>query len=484
MNKVIIKINNSNSEIINAAGEAVEAIDKICKISYPEFKWDYKNKRYIVDSITEKKYFDGSLFPTGWTGDIVRVLKFLGISYKIEDNRVKPKSTHINYRVLDRQGNSSELRYYQRHAIEVMKKAGRGVIHHPTRTGKTVTMAAFAFEIGNPTLILVNDTTVLNQTHAVVSRMSDEEIGIIGDKNWNPKRFTISTVQTLISRLEEDYCKEFLNSIKTLLLDETHHINFNKKGLYNSYFVIAQKCNAYYKFGFTASPGKPGNKEFKLLKAATGKIIDYRSVRELKKAGYLVPAIAYMIKIPHMVSYNNVRQAKVEGVFNNPRRNAVIKKAAETAAKHGKSILISCTEIEQQGKILEGFIPNAVSLYGKDVNGRRTNKKDRSTVFDRFESKKDLILISTLLNEGIDLPAMDVVFNASGYAKERATIQIGGRVLTTSEGKSRAVIFDCYDEDSGRLEKWSKNRMKVYKQLNFKVKMITSKEIDVIWKNQ
>ena len=100
-----------------------------------------------------------------------------------------------------------------------------------------------------------------------------------------------------------------------------------------------------------------------------------------------------------------------------------------------------------------------------------------------FESKEEKILITTLLNEGVDLPSMDVVFNISGLAKDRATIQIGGRVLTMAEGKTEAIILDFYDKDGGLLEKWSKNREKEYRKLDFEVNRVEPGKANKIWGN-
>jgi len=253
-----------------------------------------------------------------------------------------------------------------------------------------------------------------------------------------------------------------------VLVSNSHHINFSEKNIYNSYFTITMRCgNAYYRFGFTASPGSPNSNERKLLEMATGRVIDFVSVEDLTKDGYLVQGKVYMYKLNHPKAYKNVRQAKVEGIFRNTRRNSILRGTIQNVLKRGQSILIACTEIVEQGNVLEELIPEAITLYGNTKDS-----EERKRILDSFSSKENPVLISTLLNEGVDLPAMDCVFNASGQAKDKKTIQIAGRVLTICKGKKEAIIYDFYDIDGGLLEKWSKKRLKEYERLNFDIEII------------
>ena len=48
-----------------------------------------------------------------------------------------------------------------------------------------------------------------------------------------------------------------------------------------------------------------------------------------------------MFEIPHPRPYRNSRRAKSEGIYMNPRRNAVIQNAAEAAARVGPQLILS-----------------------------------------------------------------------------------------------------------------------------------------------
>lgn len=485
--KIVIDNSFSFLSDIDLSKEEINVVDKACTITYPTYKWDFTEGRYITTGFEHKQYYDknSKSFPTGWIEDVRNSLKLFNNKIELEDIRPKPKHHPIEYAITDKYGNPAISRYYQDRAFELSIKRTRGVIHHPTRSGKTTTMALIAFEVGHGVLVLVNDTTVLNQSYKVMRNWAKDknDVGIIGGSKWKPSKITVATVQTLVKRIDQEECTRFLKGITTILLDEAHHINFSSKNLYNSYFAVTQACvNAYYRIGFTASPGTERENEFRLLRAATGKIFDFVSIKELQDKGYLVRGTVLMPVINHSSVYKYAPQAKLQGVYNNVRRNAAIKRIVDLCEEAGKLTLISCKEIEQQGKVLENMFGNTItSLYGKDENNKKTTKKVREAILDKFESREITQLISTLLNEGVDLPAVDVVVNASANAKDKMTTQIAGRVLTINEGKDSALVIDPFDMDDGLLEKWSNNRLKVYKKLNFKIKVLELDEIKKYW---
>ena len=79
--------------------------------------------------------------------------------------------------------------------------------------------------------------------------------------------------------------------------------------------------------------------------------------------------------------------------------------------------------------------------------------------------QKDLkILISTVVNEGVNIPSMDVIIMAGGGKSNKLTVQRVGRALRKAEGKETAKIIDFYDNDNGILLRHSKARLKTYRK--------------------
>ena len=69
-------------------------------------------------------------------------------------------------------------------------------------------------------------------------------------------------------------------------------------------------------------------------------------------------------------------------------------------------------------------------------------------MFNDFVSGKFNVLISTIsiFAEGIDIPSLNIIINASGNRGDVKTVQVLGRVLRKLEGKQLARYFDFNDD--------------------------------------
>jgi len=106
----------------------------------------------------------------------------------------------------------SELREYQRDAINAAKANDGGIIALPTGTGKTVTamklLEEVSLEMGRG-IVLVHTQELLYQWASEIRDALRVEPGVIGDGNWSEGPVTIAVMQTLMSRgvdeLDESY---------------------------------------------------------------------------------------------------------------------------------------------------------------------------------------------------------------------------------------------------------------------------------------
>lgn len=400
-------------------------------------------------------------FPTGWLPAICRTLKEEQIPYQLFDNRNK-----YNPRVLA--SNLPTLRYYQDEAVNIAYSIGRGIIEHPTGSGKTVTSCKLIATLGQPTLLIVPNLILLHQTYDYFKEhLQSDLVGMIGDNVWNPGLITISTAQTLWSRITEQTTIDFLQSIIVLIGDECHKINENEEHLPNTWYRVAMKCsNAYYRFGMSATPGKVGSLQRKLLEGVTGRVIYSVPLQELIAKGYLTDAKIIIKKLKMDKISGNWRKSYETNILNNEQRNHAIAMFAESFAKDDKSVLIIVDEVEEHAIKLGGIVKGAVVLTGE------ANAAERETVISRFRNRQQKILISTLLNEGFDFRGLDCVILASGKKSNKLVAQRVGRALRTDTGKIEAIIVDFWDDDSGYLLKHSKQRLEVYEELGFKIERI------------
>ena len=461
-------ISNNFTDVMYSTEQEDELISKACSFTFKRYRRLKHKKHPDIKQITLNYYRHGS-FPTGWLGKVGQVLKENGITVKGRDIRDKvlyAESNLVN-------PHPPEPRYYQQEAVDNAVKYGRGIIHHSTGTGKTVVAANLIKELGGPkTLYIVPNLELLRQTRNDFKGFFSERQGIIGNSQWKPENITISTPNTLWSRRNKPECIEYLESIECLILDEAHHVNIAvfRGHVSNSWYQIPIFCkNAYYRFGFTATPGKIGSPERMMLEAVTGRIIHTYKPGQAIDDGFLTPPeiLVYNIDIPNRISEWPL--AYEINLIGNKDRNEKIKKIALDYAKKDKTVLIHVDRVEGHGEVLKSLIgeKHCRFIWGK------TNSTERQEAKEDFKNRSLKILIGTVYKEGVDIPNLDVFINAGGGKKDRGTIQKMGRVLRKAKGKAVAIVIDFYDKDNGMLERHSKERVEVYKSdAKYKLKVL------------
>ncbi len=435
-----------------------------------------KNKPNFV----ELNYFDDNQFPTGFFSRIAKEFLERGLKFHWTDNREPPLVKQITT-VLP------QLRYYQVDASNILIEKSRGIASMPTRSGKTYVIMDIVRKLGLKSLIIVPNLNLLHQTYKLFKRYFEPNtIGIIGDSIFEPNKIIISTIQTLNSRISTLSIRDILKETQLLIIDEAHHINFSKKNgehnEYNTWMNICMQTNAYYRFGFTATPGKPNDLELALLEATTGSIQYDISLEKLVKEGYILQPKVLVYKFEHnSIKYTDSKkvkhtewkdwqQAEKMGITHNYRRSHFIATLAKNYVRgSGKNLLILVDKIKH-GEFIREYLPdNCLYLDGKSSSAERKRVLMEFERTDReFGYPSGSILVTTLFKEG-----QTIIFNglllASSFSKERKVIQACGRVLNIA-GKTGEII-DIYDIDSSTLEKRYKLRQRIYKKEKFIVEV-------------
>ena len=93
----------------------------------------------------------------------------------------------------------------------------------------------------------------------------------------------------------------------------------------------------------------------------------------------------------------------------------------------------------------------------------RSSKEEREDGISRFIAGDAPIIVGTILGEGVDIPAIDVVINAEGGKAKVSTVQ-RLRNLTLREGKTEAITIEFVDDHNPRFRKWTLDRLKIYRK--------------------
>jgi superfamily II DNA or RNA helicase len=144
-------------------------------------------------------------------------------------------------------------------------------------------------------------------------------------------------------------------------------------------------------------------------------------------------------------------------ITDNEYRNMYIAQLVNLHYMSNRSILVLVTRIRHGNNILKYLCDDVIFLKGEDDIERRNEVVEKVKIREIRE-----IIASTIADEGLDLPALDVVIMAGGGTSKTTALQRVGRALRLYLGKILAYIDEFFD-DAQYLSKHSKDRLDIYK---------------------
>lgn len=422
---------------------------------------------------------DGAyILPAGLLPDVIELLAKVGERFKIVDK------TKINQAFKRFVWNAElpPLRPYQENAVEEAVTRGYGVLKMPARSGKTRTAARIIYRMRHATLFVVPSVFLLHQTRAVLAEaFPAEKIGIIGDSELEIQDITVATPQSL-QRLNDKTLEdrdagltkeELYKRWDILIIDELHH--FTGQGTWHEELY---KYNCKYRFGLSATIFPDSNVETERgviwAHALTGPILVNVSVSRLVRLGFLMPQHVrmYRCKKPNLWGYKWSATIRDECITSNRWRNFLCAKLADVHVRKGSKVLI-VTDRHAQVAAFEELLTRFELEY-RVLTGK-SPKKAREDAIKLLSRGKISVIVGTVMGEGVDVPALDVVINAEGGRDEKRSIQ-RQRNLTTYATKTHCTLIDFYDETNEYTLKHSEERLAVYRsEKAFDVKIVEAK---------
>lgn len=177
--------------------------------------------------------------------------------------------------------------------------------------------------------------------------------------------------------------------------------------------------------------------------------------------------VAYGAGIPYLVAREQMwpkvafRVCLQLGIAANGTRNGRVVRLAKQHQEDYSLILVNTVD---HGKLLAEKIPGSVVCHSK------MGKRARRDAMDDFRAGKLRVIIGTsLLDEGADLPRANVLIMAAGGRSAGRTEQRTGRVLRVFDDQTRGIIYDFTDPQHPLLASQSRKRQAVYRQLGYTV---------------
>ena len=374
---------------------------------------------------------------------------------------------------------------YQPQVVEKLVKHGQIIAQVATGGGKS-RIGRLAFKrINRPTLFLTTRQLLMYQM-AEGFEEDGVSVSILGDGSFGHvradgrsaiKKMSVGMVQTLAARLQDPNPKhskakqvqqaaikaqtiELLGKFEFVMLEEAHESSGD------SYFQIMSHCkNAYYRLALTATPFMKSDEEANMrLHAVSGPIGMKVSEKLLIDRGILAkPYFKYirlLRKPEHMLRNLNWQAAYRIGIVENPERNASIVFEVSRGVQHGLTAMV-LVQHTKHGEILLEMMKKA-KLRAIFIQGSDSHEERKVALGYLGAGKIDVLIGTTILDVGVDVPAVGMMVLAGGGKAEVALRQRIGRTLRAKKtGSNVCFVVDYEDRFNTNLLKHSMQRREI-----------------------
>jgi len=392
-------------------------------------------------------YKDGE-FPTGLLPNVLNILK--EEQYIINDARKRPQLKQHKFVLKEP---FPALRHYQKTGTKALEENERGVVVMPTGTGKSLLVAKMIWDLGVNTLIITPSKAITDHMqNTLIKHFGKGKVDKLNTKTVKIKKpINIVNIQALVKMKPSA-----LKNIDAVFTDEFHHSSAETFREVN----LKHLKDVYFRIGVTATNFRNDGSDLALQSVLSNVLFEY-SIPQAIKEGYLIKPEFEFIQT-QVQDAGNWQQTYKSAIVENDDRNEIIAKVAIEEAQKGRHVIILVQQIEH-GERLQKLIKsdNAKFIHGtiKDL--------EREKLMEDFRKGKINILIgSTVIGEGVDLPIADTLIMAGGGKARSQVMQNVGRVLRVFPGKKSALIIDFTDEGSRWLEEHSILREEVYSIYN------------------
>lgn len=339
-----------------------------------------------------------------------------------------------------------------------------GVVRSPARSGKTLIAAMVIDSERLSTSFFCRSIDLARQAKGVFeSLLEGVTVGLIGDGECTIGDVNVITIQSAYNAFNKKFeidkkhkeekpitqksaVRDAVINSKIVFYDEYHHASSK-----TSAFILGKCINTTMMIGLSATPFS-GEAEDIVVESICGPVLFDISYSELIQKGYILRPYISMYKLPKMPLEGNYPQIYKQAVVDNDFLNNLLKTIVSDFTKAGKSVVVQ-TEYKNHSKKI-GKLLHAPVLIGDDDSEIREREKQR------LMSKENLCLVSTLYEEGIDVPGLDVTINLAGNISEITTLQ-RMRSMTVAEGKEYCEVVD-FIHQCKYLSRHSKARLHSY----------------------
>jgi superfamily II DNA or RNA helicase len=365
---------------------------------------------------------------------------------------------------------------HQQAALEAwIANRWRGVVVLPTAAGKTYLAHLVMQATPRSTLITVPTLDLMHQWYdQLLKAFPNVEVGLLGGGSRDRSPILVATYDSAAIHAET-----LGNRYGLLICDECHHLpsDFNR--------VIAEYSIAPYRLGLTATPDRTDGRHDD-LDHLLGPIVYHKQPQDLAGstlAPYEVVQIKVALSTEEHQEYRRLMQQRndflqaaniwlgsLEGWqrFVQASAQSQAGRRAMLAHRAAKAIALGTEgKLRVLSQLLAEHYPDRGLIFTADnatvyrisqdflipAITHQTPVKERQAILEKFRSGDyPTLVVSQVLNEGVDVPDARVAIMLSGSGSTREYIQRLGRILRKGSGQKQAILYEVIAEETAEEE--------------------------------
>jgi superfamily II DNA or RNA helicase len=483
--------NATVAKIVNPERPVISMVNSLLSYNVDQgIGWSGKSSFYDLETGT---------FPAGFTYVVQQELQNAGHQVQIIQKPL-PLPLGPEVPVVDSFGTDDPRYDYQMMAVRQVEKHGAGIVRVATGGGKSRICKMLVRRFSRMTLFLTTRGILLYQMKDQLDAMG-LETGVIGDGQMNfVKGVNLGMVQTLVAALEvPDLNREFRALVKSLHSSKSKNANVDRSELMeqakvvferkskrreaivrflsmvevvigeeaheaggNSYYEILRHCkNANIRVALTATPFMRSSAEDNMrLMAAFGPVLIDISEKMLIDRGILArPYFKFRSseKPEKLHRTSPYERAYKLGYIDNQHMMRLMIADALRAKRAGLPVLTLILRKAHGEAVQKAYEANGLRVVF--LRGENDQAERKRTLASLVRGEVDGIIGTTILDVGVDVPAIGLVQLSGGGKAEVALRQRIGRGLRSKKtGPNIAFIADYSCNENTTLWEHARQR--------------------------
>ena len=289
-------------------------------------------------------------------------------------------------------------------------------------------------------LFIAHREELLENAMNVFSRILKIDKNEFGRIYAGLKEINKSMIFASIQSLRNCYNEFKHNFFDYIIVDEFHH------SMSDSYLKTLSYFQSKFLLGLTATPKRMDGKD--ILSLCDYNVVDEIGIKEALEEDLIVPFHYFGVN-DYMINYDNIpykngkynEKVLLENLLLNTRTDYIVEKINKFGFDGDKlSAVAFCQNIEHAFFMKEEFTNKG---YKSAVITANTSSNDRVKILEKFKNKKiEILCVVDILNEGIDIPTINLLLFLRPTMSSTIFIQQIGRGLRKAKNKDFVTIID------------------------------------------